>query len=304
MSIRVTCEQCGAVLKIKAELAGTEGRCPKCKTRFMVPAAEAPDAPPTAPTAKPAAADADEFDPVAFLMADDGPKPGAKSVAARPTAVQEPPAHPGPPEPRAPRTRGESKPAPNSAAGAADAMLKGTASANAKELLTRTMEEGRVRAAQMPAEPEREPALDFRELFRELGMKIIPLLLGIIVAAGGLYWLVYQVVGGGFKPSVELGRVSGVVTRAGKPLAGATVLFTPLDTRAASASAITDEDGEYTLIYVEGVAGAVVGKNRVTVELYDERGRLAIPADGKYGLRANTQYTVTTGRQDVPIDIP
>jgi predicted Zn finger-like uncharacterized protein len=301
MSIRVTCEECGSVLKIKEELAGTEGRCPKCKTRFTVPAG---DAPPTSPATKAVATDAGEFDPVAFLMADDGAKPGAKSAAARPTAVHERTEDASLPEPRVPRARHELKPAHASASGAADALLKGTASANAKELLTRTMEEGRVRAAQMPTEPEREPAIDFRELFRELGMKIIPLLLGIIVAAAGLYWLVYQVVGGGFKPSADLGRVSGVVTRGGKPVTGATVLFTPLDTRAASASAITDEDGEYTLMYVEGIPGAVVGKNRVTVEAYDERGRLTIPADGKYGLRANTQLTVTRGSQDVPLEIP
>jgi DNA-binding transcriptional regulator/RsmH inhibitor MraZ len=57
-------------------------------------------------------------------------------------------------------------------------------------------------------------------------------------------------------------------------------------------------------MYVEGIPGAVVGKNRVTVEAYDERGRLTIPADGKYGLRANTQLTVTRGSQDVPLEIP
>ena len=37
MTIRVTCDQCGSVLKIKDELAGTDGKCPKCKTRFVVP---------------------------------------------------------------------------------------------------------------------------------------------------------------------------------------------------------------------------------------------------------------------------
>lgn len=37
MSIRVQCEKCGSVLKIKDELAGTQGKCPKCKSPFTVP---------------------------------------------------------------------------------------------------------------------------------------------------------------------------------------------------------------------------------------------------------------------------
>jgi hypothetical protein len=37
MSIRVQCEKCGSVLKIKEELAGTQGKCPKCKSPFVVP---------------------------------------------------------------------------------------------------------------------------------------------------------------------------------------------------------------------------------------------------------------------------
>lgn len=108
MTIRVTCDQCGSVLKIKDELAGTDGKCPKCKTRFVVPQPTTDDAveepvaegtpePPvvSSPTSAKAApkpshkspekppakipeksprkpAEDAEFDPVSFLM--DGPK--------------------------------------------------------------------------------------------------------------------------------------------------------------------------------------------------------------------------------------
>ncbi len=41
MTIRFTCSECASVLKIKDELAGSTGRCPKCKTKFVVPAPEA-----------------------------------------------------------------------------------------------------------------------------------------------------------------------------------------------------------------------------------------------------------------------
>ena len=35
--IRYQCEKCSSVLKIKDRLAGTAGKCPKCKTKFQVP---------------------------------------------------------------------------------------------------------------------------------------------------------------------------------------------------------------------------------------------------------------------------
>lgn len=37
MTIRFKCSECASVLKIKDDLAGTSGRCPKCKTKFVVP---------------------------------------------------------------------------------------------------------------------------------------------------------------------------------------------------------------------------------------------------------------------------
>ncbi|SFI91678.1 hypothetical protein [Planctomicrobium piriforme] len=37
MSIRYKCEECGTVLKIKDSLAGTRGRCPHCRHKFIVP---------------------------------------------------------------------------------------------------------------------------------------------------------------------------------------------------------------------------------------------------------------------------
>src|SRR5690349_7662006 len=40
MTIRYTCAECGAVLNIKDELAGTQGHCPRCQVEFTVPVAE------------------------------------------------------------------------------------------------------------------------------------------------------------------------------------------------------------------------------------------------------------------------
>jgi len=41
MTIRYKCDECGAVLNIKDELAGTLGHCPRCKVEFKVPAPDA-----------------------------------------------------------------------------------------------------------------------------------------------------------------------------------------------------------------------------------------------------------------------
>lgn len=41
MTIRYTCTTCSSVLKIKDEKAGTEGKCPKCKSVFTIPLPEA-----------------------------------------------------------------------------------------------------------------------------------------------------------------------------------------------------------------------------------------------------------------------
>src|SRR5579859_965667 len=40
MTIRYTCPECSSVLKIKDELAGTAAKCPKCKSKFVVPPPE------------------------------------------------------------------------------------------------------------------------------------------------------------------------------------------------------------------------------------------------------------------------
>ncbi|MEP3478427.1 MAG: hypothetical protein ABJZ55_04210 [Fuerstiella sp.] len=41
MTIRVRCDGCSAVMKVKDELAGAKGKCPKCKSPFVVPEKEA-----------------------------------------------------------------------------------------------------------------------------------------------------------------------------------------------------------------------------------------------------------------------
>ena len=68
--------------------------------------------------------------------------------------------------------------------------------------------------------------------------------------------------GGGDRP--ELGEVTGLVTLDGTPLAAVNILFTPDKGR--PAGAVTDAEGRYELIYLNGVSGCKVGPCHVTFE--------------------------------------
>ena len=68
--------------------------------------------------------------------------------------------------------------------------------------------------------------------------------------------------GGGDLP--ELGDVSGKVTVDGKPVAGINILFSPETGRAAGG--VTESDGSYELIYLDGYGGCKLGPAKVTFE--------------------------------------
>ena len=58
-----------------------------------------------------------------------------------------------------------------------------------------------------------------------------------------------------------VGQVTGKVSIDGNPLSGVIISFMPDLGRAATA--VTDEDGEYDLIYLDGVKGCKIGPNSV-----------------------------------------
>jgi len=61
-----------------------------------------------------------------------------------------------------------------------------------------------------------------------------------------------------------LGTVHGTVTLDGKPLAGASLVFEPVE-RGRASTAVTDADGRYELIYIRQDKGAKVGAHRVRI---------------------------------------
>lgn len=62
----------------------------------------------------------------------------------------------------------------------------------------------------------------------------------------------------------ELGDVSGKVTLDGKPVVGINILFTPETGR--PAGGVTDEEGYYELVYLNGYSGCKTGPAKVTFE--------------------------------------
>lgn len=116
--------------------------------------------------------------------------------------------------------------------------------------------------------------------------------------------------------------VSGTVTMNGKPLAGATVIFSPV-AKAGSidagpgSSGKTNEKGEYTLTSDTGRRGALVGKHRVSVSLMargtgetDERrrpGTVVNQVPVRYNGKTELTYEVLpggTGKADFNLTAP
>ncbi|MGE0374606.1 MAG: hypothetical protein AB7I48_12600 [Planctomycetaceae bacterium] len=346
MTIRYTCHACGSKLNIKEELAGTQGKCPKCKMEFEVPSASpsgntAADAavPPREPqaginpvkagppakakmpartAAGGAARDAD-FDPVAFLMEDD--TAASNRRAAPPLSDDEIPAalELDVSEDEPPRRRGRPRRRVNleadddlsfgSASVSAGAMLSGGASAGAaRDLLTRTVEESRARAARIDENEPREPSAVI-EIGRELLVRGLPGLLVIALLGGGLYYLANSVMGvSNHLP--DLGYVSGTITLDGAPLAGAEIQFRPVATEfqvsdrksieTRTSVGRTNEQGYYELQYMEGVEGAVVGEHRVSISKLDGP-REVVPAN--FGPYSDERRQVESGSNTIDFSL-
>ena len=110
------------------------------------------------------------------------------------------------------------------------------------------------------------------------------------------------------RPLPPLGRVTGVVTLDGKPLARAAVAFVPYE-RGNGAYATTDAEGRYTLRYTAHNEGAVVGRNRVEIrtggEGRDADGNLVeTPERLPARYHATSQLVVEVAAGDNEFDFP
>ncbi len=322
-------------MKIKDDLAGTEGKCPKCKTAFVVPGSESPvgdtatervaesagevdneadeypdmpleltpipqvqlapaaEAPPARSRDRKRASETrkatrissarvkprkssggdGEFDPTDVLFeedADESAAPMTAPVAERPTG----------------RVLAQDAEADDldegaNSDGSMAAMFKDFVPAGAHktrqasavastsaaaEALARRAEEKKQSSADGPADPDDEDSeilANLQDLIREYGTYIAGFL-GIVVA---LYFGMDAMLGNEAADLPPLERVYGTLTRAGEPFGGAQLNFQPADETvdSAGALAITDEGGEYDVVYVAGHYGLPAGTYTVNV---------------------------------------
>lgn len=270
--------------------------------KTVEPATPAAEVKPPVPTSdEPARSGGGEFDLDSFLM--EGPKP-----KALPPVPEEGTAKKGP----APRGGGgrklsmaddetnvsgpsETLPPPNrgrgSTAESAMAALTGGGgtATSAKDLLAKASQEGRARASQMP--DEKRERFDYAGAIKTIGKEFGPHVVGTIALCLVLYFGMNYMLGSNVELP-PLARVYGTVTLKKQPVAGVVVNFTPIGSKDSKdspklkkgaprpATALTDKDGKYELMYMEGVRGAVIGQNRVWIEPFSPENFKKIP--GKY----------------------
>ena len=100
---------------------------------------------------------------------------------------------------------------------------------------------------------------------------------------------------GDMETPANVGRVSGRVTLEGQPLAEALVTFSPVEQGATSSLGRTDQDGNYTLVYAQGVEGAQIGQHRVSITTFDEGDPDSDPPRPAVAEKVPAKYNYQTG---------
>jgi hypothetical protein len=105
----------------------------------------------------------------------------------------------------------------------------------------------------------------------------------------------------------EIASVSGRVTMDGKPLANATIVFTPENGRPSGAR--TDQNGNYALNFTEGRSGAIPGPNTVYISTVrdaekDENGKTLVTESKEtvpmeYNAASKLTFTVEPRKKNI-----
>ena len=120
-----------------------------------------------------------------------------------------------------------------------------------------------------------------------------PFVLGFL-AVGILAWA-----GCGSSDRPDLGRVGGVVTLDGKPLAEAFVHFDPGTVR--GSTGVTDANGKYELTYIRDTQGAAIGEHTVRITKRTETAPETLPP--RYHAQTTLKATVEPGRNEINFEL-
>jgi hypothetical protein len=304
MTIRFTCVECNSVMKIKDEKAGTTGHCPKCKKEFVVPQPGQEDATSTSAKATEAVEEPteesleDEYQRI--LMGDSPSKsatrsngPDSDTFLTSDSSDEHPTSTSVKSETRssvadaaAPKTR------PRTTAEMADALINNTGEPASNKKTGKAFGAGKGDAGDVRAKAAKE-ARNYYLTRIGIGSAVV------VVLCFGMYYVMSSMMGGLKYP--PLGSVSGTIKLDGAPLAGAAVTFQPMqegpkaNTRIASSMGITDKAGHYTLQYVEGVQGAVVGKHIVQIRAQNDVGLDVVPIKYSMDPSSTLSFDVKAG---------
>jgi hypothetical protein len=151
---------------------------------------------------------------------------------------------------------------------------------------------------------------DFREFFREFGLKGLGILVGGALLTFALYFMSDRMFGSRLHLP-KMGYVNGVIKLNGQPLQGATIYFSPEDVemngkkreRVRTSIGVSDANGQFRMMYVpsDRIEGVAVGRSRVWVEHIGPTGRSDVSPEW---MEAAMQFKeVTPGNQKVPFEI-
>ncbi|MDA0284669.1 MAG: hypothetical protein O3B86_15070, partial [Planctomycetota bacterium] len=225
MTIQCQCSHCGASLKVKDKLAGTEGKCPKCRKTIHIPEAFSDDSEdavlgveqkPARPAAPQKSAQDEEE---AAIFGDDFFSTDEKPARPRYVApVAGPDVGAAAPKEKKPRST-ESETGTSIDSGSGD-----NAASVASSLLSKTGKRNRPDEFKDPGKPENE-GYDYSEVNYLLLNRILPAVSAAVVLFSFFYWMFSGMMGSG-EELPELAGVTGYVTQNGAGIA-AQVMFLP-----------------------------------------------------------------------------
>lgn len=274
MTIRYTCTGCESVLKIKDEKAGTTGKCPKCKTEFLIPdpepedndvevESEAVDEPVDMPIElTPEVPESETLDPHA-VQGGFGSPPNAHSPSSRNDPAERKPSvaelmkdFEATKKDRAKKSSAEvSRPSTTSAASSAM-----ETSGSAADALSKAYQQKRD-ASSAPSKTAKEVKEDeAKALLKEFILKKGgPVFLVLSLLLYGYWkWMTFEPYTG-----LPLYETTGQVTMNGSPAAGVQILFEPIrkdpEDNRSSSRATTDAEGKFRMMYDASHFGTPAG---------------------------------------------
>lgn len=273
MTISCECDHCGASLKVKDKLAGTEGKCPKCHEKIHIPSSPSDDSEdmlleddesPSMPAALKKSVEQEEEE---AIFGDDffslkEPEPRPRYVPPEITDEDEE-------EEPSPRKKTKPKSSETEIGAEIESGTGANSASIASSLLSKTGKRNRPEDFKDPTDPDKV-SYDFSEINYLLLQRILPAVAAATIVFFLAHWMFSDLVGEGANLP-ELAELTGRVTSNGEGVAGSLRFFPVAGNNAdsgfsgSSSFAFAGADGTYQAFYDDDIAGLVIGKHEVEI---------------------------------------